>query len=1023
MISGKLSGYSHDTVILSIVYVSNSQDERISLWEEVRRINPSNNLPWIVAGDFNCCRFVTEKAGGNPLTADRMGHFNSMIFDTALTDLTFMGIFFTWNNQRSDNPISIKLDKALVNEKWIATFPSSYYKVLSASISDHSPLIIYPGEHIKKIHRFLFKNHWTRYKNFWEVLIDVNPELRNNLKIINSKLTFYNSIWTSWVKQRSKVKWLKNGEEDLKFLYSRIHRRKAASTSSFENALFGHSGDRNSKIHEIIDHFKVLLNHNNKASADVSNFPIGTCIPIHLTEALIKPVTLEEVKNVVFAGHSDSAPGPDGFNFDFYKKCWHIIGNDVFRAVQSFFVKNYLPVGVKATALVLIPKNKHACSIDDFRPIALCNVFYKIIAKILADRLKLVMPFIIHNSQAAFISDRLATDNTILADEIMKMFNNTRRDYFCAKFDIKKAFDTVSRDFLISRMTQKGFPREFTNWIKTCITNVNFSICLNGSLEGFFSSSTGLRQGCPLSPYLFCIVMDSLSCLIDEHANMRNFRGISVGDFKILHLLYADDLIVFGEANNTNCSILTYCLAYISACSGLYTNSQKSYVSFSQHTTNILDLACILNIPNITNKFNYLGIPISTGKIKASDFNPLLEKITFLLSGWKASSLSIAGRMQYIKYTISNTVAYWVRAIFVPNHIIKSINKACARFLYFGSQTGKSMHLISWDNTCKPYRNGGLSITSLEAMRYAYNCSTISRMYNVANPLSKYLLARYNSPWKSNTKQKTRFWKGICKSAERAKTFFLFSPHQSSKASIKWDHWCMGESLICKFPELSPLNFCKDGETIDNWIINDKWCIPDSLREEIRNFISKIPLGLNNDLSITWKGNIKHSYKDYYLNFFENQEVVDWSQLVWHKRHSPRYSIFTWMAILDKLKSAEALAWRGICIENPKCHFCQEKHESTRHLFFECDYSYNTLIRLIPALQNFLLRPNVSQALDFIGGLPGENRKRPLNLLLFNAILYHLWRERNNRRFKATAKCSITLAVEIAKEVRLKMSN
>ncbi|PKU82229.1 hypothetical protein MA16_Dca013421 [Dendrobium catenatum] len=129
------------------------------------------------------------------------------------------------------------------------------------------------------------------------------------------------------------------------------------------------------------------------------------------------------------------------------------------------------------------------------------------------------------------------------------------------------------------------------------------------------------------------------------------------------------------------------------------------------------------------------------------------------------------------------------------------------------------------------------------------------------------------------------------------------------------------------------------------------------------------------------------------------------------------------MAILDKLKSAEALAWRGISIENPKCHFCQEKHESTRHLFFECDYSYNTLIRLIPALQNFLLRPNVSQALDFIGGLPGENRKRPLNLLLFNAIIYHLWRERNNRRFKATAKCSITLAVEIAKEVRLKMSN
>ncbi|KAI0519097.1 hypothetical protein KFK09_006537 [Dendrobium nobile] len=103
-----------------------------------------------------------------------------------------------------------------------------------------------------------------------------------------------------------------------------------------------------------------------------------------------------------------------------------------------------------------------------------------------------------------------------------------------------------------------------------------------------------------------------------------------------------------------------------------------------------------------------------------------------------------------------------------------------------------------------------------------------------------------------------------------------------------------------------------------------------------------------------------------------------------------------------------------------KLQFCQDKSESIRHLFFDCDYSYNTLIRLIPSLQNFLLRPNVSQALDFIGGLPGENKNRPFYLLLFNAIVYHLWRKRNNRRFNATAKCFTTLAFEIAKEVRLK---
>ncbi|PKU77444.1 hypothetical protein MA16_Dca025997 [Dendrobium catenatum] len=126
------------------------------------------------------------------------------------------------------------------------------------------------------------------------------------------------------------------------------------------------------------------------------------------------------------------------------------------------------------------------------------------------------------------------------------------------------------------------------------------------------------------------------------------------------------------------------------------------------------------------------------------------------------------------------------------------------------------------------------------------------------------------------------------------------------------------------------------------------------------------------------------------------------------------------MSLLDKLKTAEVLALRGIYIDNPNCYLCQDFTESTRHLFFDCEYSYKILIRLIPTLQNFLLRPNVSQALEFIGGLPGEKKEKAYRLLLFNATIYHIWRERNNRRFNVTAKCFVTLATEIMKDVRIK---
>ncbi|KAI0492376.1 hypothetical protein KFK09_026647 [Dendrobium nobile] len=280
-------------------------------------------------------------------------------------------------------------------------------------------------------------------------------------------------------------------------------------------------------------------------------------------------------------------------------------------------------------------------------------------------------------------------DNIILANELLKVFKGSQK-FFCAKLDIKKAFDSVSRNFLLHRLKLKGFSDKFIDWIKGCISNVHFYICLNGSLEGFFSSSSGLRQGCPLSPLLFCIAMDGLSQCLQQ----SSFVGLNQGSFSIKHLMYADDFLVFGMASHANLVCLKNTLHLFSEDSGLYINLTKSSILFSKMVGNADFLASILGISSIESSLTYLGLPITYNRLNFTHFQPLLSRISALLEGWKVRFLSFASRVQFLKFTIANTIAYWIRGAIIPKACCKVISKLCSKFLFYGNIKDKKMHII-----------------------------------------------------------------------------------------------------------------------------------------------------------------------------------------------------------------------------------------------------------------------------------------------------------------------------------------
>lgn len=159
---------------------------------------------------------------------------------------------------------------------------------------------------------------------------------------------------------------------------------------------------------------------------------------------LEREVTKEEIKGFLFKMPGDKSPGPDGFTSEFFKESWSVIGDDITVAIQSFFITWFLPKGLNSTILALIPKKNEAQEMRDYRPISCCNVLYKVISKLIANRLKVILPKFIADNQSTFIKERLLMENVLLATELVKDYHKDSVSPRCVmKIDISKAFDSV----------------------------------------------------------------------------------------------------------------------------------------------------------------------------------------------------------------------------------------------------------------------------------------------------------------------------------------------------------------------------------------------------------------------------------------------------------------------------------------------------------------------------------------------------------------------------------------------------
>lgn len=202
-----------------------------------------------------------------------------------------------------------------------------------------------------------------------------------------------------------------------------------------------------------------------------------------------------EIKEAIMGMGAFKSPGPDGMSVAFYKSYWNTVGVDVIREVQAIFKGGRLKTPHNHTFLALVPKTDAASRVEHYRPIALCNVFYKTITKIISTRLRPVLCELIHPAQSAFIPNRAIGDNTIINHEVMNYLHKKKGKggYMAIKIDLAKAYDRVEWAVLRCILLKLGFSAKFTELIMECVSTTSFSVMLNGTPFGLFKGGRGLR--------------------------------------------------------------------------------------------------------------------------------------------------------------------------------------------------------------------------------------------------------------------------------------------------------------------------------------------------------------------------------------------------------------------------------------------------------------------------------------------------------------------------------------------------
>lgn len=920
---------SHIEFEATFVYGLHSITSRRSLWDQLLLLGESMVRPWLVLGDFNSILSPLDRINGNAVSDYETSDFAHCCNSTGLGNMTTIGPFHTWTNGR----VWSKLDRALCSVQ----FPDFSHAEASAigSISDHASIIVNVGAKLQRGNTpFKFINAIAEHASYFSLVEEYFRTvfsgtkqfcLCKKLKLLKgplkrlSKDAFtnlsskidtteqqYDSTLSALqlnptdrdlgllakklraeclslrrteyliLSQQVKNNFLVQADRGSKFFHDLI---KATRKRRFIASIKGPDGQFTKSQHDMGSQFenyfvKLMGSRIDTTAPSQSICDRGPKLDPSCFEGLLAPVTKQDVWEVINAMDNNKSPGPDGFNAKFFKSAWYIIGDDVFEAISEFFASGKLLKQINHSLIALIPKCEGADDVSQFRPIACCNTLYKIISKILANRIAHVIDSLIDSSQAAFVKNRSMIENIFLVQELVRKYARKRSSPRCMlKIDLHKAYDSISWDFLEWMIQSLGFPQQFCNWIMECVSTASFSIVLNGSIYGHFNGQRGIRQGDPLSPYLFVLCMEYLSRDLKGLTNDASFHmHPACTHDHITHLAFADDILLFCRGDMSSIRGLMKCLDHFHSVSGLLINKDKSALFSAGMSPHAVQEAVTLSGFGLGElPFRYLGVPLLASRLNVCHYAPLINQITNLTQGWKNRNLSYAGRVELIRAVVQGIINFWMGIFPIPCSVIKKISSLCRNFLWGHNNSGNVKPLISWKNICLPKSEGGVGLLCLKT----WNNALLSRIL-----------------WDCHSKKDSLWVRWV--------------HHYYFKGHSIWDY--RGNKydsvFIKRLVQLRNQVISREGSTQAAILRLASWAIDDGISvRKVYDFL-RIP-----------------------------GPKVDWERVIWNKGIPPRYAFHLWLAAKKRLLTLDKAQFMNKGIG---CLLCNSDIESNEHILFAC---------------------------------------------------------------------------------------